>query len=191
MVLRRTGLTGQDPELIGSSQVFSVGTRPFCICGFPKGLARDRPKFLCLASESLMKEEGISTGWSPVPGEASMWGNTQQGGRGIQSLHLSVNTADTPETLSHPCSAVCLALSGALIPQDSSKLAILISKMTRDLPPLGSLMGWHPQKGQGQRKALRFHPHHQAVVCGQGDHLHFRAPRTGCGLGSVMCCISF
>lgn len=74
MVLRRTELTGQDLELIGSSQLFSVGTRPFCICGFPKGLARNKPRVPVpsVEAESLMKEEGISAGWSPVPREGSM-----------------------------------------------------------------------------------------------------------------------
>lgn len=74
MVLRRTGLTGEDLELIGSSKLFSVGTRSFCICDFSKSLARDRPRapVPSVEAESLMKEEGISTGWSPVLREASM-----------------------------------------------------------------------------------------------------------------------
>lgn len=69
MVLRRMGLTREDLELIGNSQLFSVGTRPFCICGFSKGLARERPN---IESESLVKEEGIGTDWSPVPRGASL-----------------------------------------------------------------------------------------------------------------------
>lgn len=74
MVLRRMGLTREGLDLMGTSQLFSVGTRPFRICGFSKGLARDMPRvpMPSIESESLMKEEGIGTDWSPVPRKASM-----------------------------------------------------------------------------------------------------------------------